>query len=305
MRRIKFWYIKLKKFFHTDVWHINIDQLSGFKAFLIRQIRIIILTIKGYSKDQCSLRASALTYLSILSVVPVLAMAFGIAKGFGLESILRKQIMKQFAGQEEIMNYSLEFANNMLDSTQGGMIAGVGMIFLFYIVMRLLNNIEESMNDIWEVKKARSHLRKFSDYLAIMLIAPLLIIMASSLNVFIISQIKTVTQSVTFFHYLSPFIQKLVQLIPYTLVWILLTIIYMIMPNTSVNFKSAFIAGILAGTTFQLTQWAYMNFQIGVSRYNSIYGSFAALPLFLIWMQISWTIILIGSEFAFFHQNHL
>ena len=169
--------------------------------------------------------------------------------------------------------------------------------------MKVLGNIESSFNDIWEIKRSRALVRKFTDYLTIMLLAPILMILSGSITVFITTQIANITESISLLGFFSPIIELLVKLIPYSLIWLLLTFIYIVMPNTKVDFKSASFAGIIAGTGFQLTEWVYINGQIGVAKYNAIYGSFAALPLFLGWLQISWLIVLFGAELSFAHQN--
>jgi len=169
--------------------------------------------------------------------------------------------------------------------------------------MKVLGNIEHSFNDIWEIKRPRTFLRKFTDYLSIMLIAPLLIIMSSGVTVFISTQITSITENIELLGFFSPVIFFFFKLLPYCMIWLLFTFIYIIMPNTKVSFKSGLIAGIIAGTIFQFAEWGYINFQVGIARYNAIYGSFAALPLFLIWMQLSWLIVLLGAEISFANQN--
>lgn len=272
------------------------------KYFFIKQLRILLLAIRGFGQDQCPLRASALTFYSILSIVPVVAMAFGIAKGFGFQKLLEKQLLEKFSGQEEVMIRIVDFSRSLLENTKGGMIVGIGIVVLLWTVIKLLGNIERSFNDIWELKKPRTYGRKFSDYLSIMLISPILIIMSSSATVFITTKITLITEKVAVIGMFSPVIFVMLKLIPYCLIWILFTFVYILMPNTKVNFSSGFVAGVTAGTIFQVTQWAYIVFQVGVARYNAIYGSFAALPLFLIWMQLSWLIVLFGAEISFAYQ---
>jgi len=294
---------KIISFIKTDIWRIRLEDLPRQKSFFIKQLRIFLLALRGFAEDKCQLRASALTFYSLLSIVPVMALIFAIAKGFGFEKMLEKQLSKMLSGQQEVMEQVLSFANSMLENTKGGLIAGIGIVMLLFAVMKVLGNIESSFNDIWQIKKARSFVRKFSDYLSIMLIAPLLIILSSSITVFITTQITHITESIELLGFFSPLIFFSLKLLPYCMIWLLLTFIYIIMPNTKVNFKSALIAGIIAGTIFQISQWGYINFQVGVAKYNAIYGSFAALPLFLIWMQISWLIVLFGAEISFANQN--
>ena len=272
------------------------------KYFFIKQLRILLLSIRGFSQDQCLLRASALTFYSILSIVPLVAMAFGIAKGFGFQKHLEKQLLEKFSGQEEVMMRIFDFARSLLENTKEGVIFGIGIAFLFWSVIRLLSNIENSLNDIWHIKIPRTFGRKFSDYLSIVLISPLLVIMSSSATVFITTKITLITEKVALIGMFSPVIFVMLKFIPYCLVWILFIFTYILMPNTRVNFSSGFMAGIIAGTIYQIAQLAYIYFQVGMARYNAIYGSFAALPLFLIWIQLSWLIVLFGAEISFAYQ---
>ena len=293
---------KMINFIKTDIWRIRIKSLPRKKSFFIKQLRILLLATRGFGQDKCPLQASALTFYSILSIVPVVAMAFGIAKGFGFQKLLEKLLFEKFPGQEEVMIQVVDFARSLLENTKGGMIAGIGIVFLFWTVIKLLSNIERSFNDIWEIKKPRTYGRKFGDYLSIILISPILVILSSSATVFITTQITLITEKVALLGMFSPVIFVMLKLVPYCLVWILFTFIYVLMPNTKVNFSSGFIAGVIAGTIFQVAQWAYIIFQVGVAKYNAIYGSFAALPLFLIWMQLSWLIVLFGAEISFAYQ---
>ena len=294
---------KIQKFFQEEIWRTNLSDKSARKSFLIRQLRIIILAFRGFLEDRVSMRASALTFYTLLSLVPIVAMAFGVAKGFGFQSRMEDFIMENFKGQEEVLNWVIELSYSLLEGVQGGLLAGIGLIILIWSVMQVLTNIENSFNAIWQIRKPRGFFRKLADYLSIMLIAPLLIIVSSSLMVYISTRVETAAESVIMFQFITPAIEKFIGLIPYALIWLVFTLVYMIMPNTKVNFMYALIAGIFAGTIFQITQWAYLHFQIGVSKYSAIYGTFAALPLFLVWLQLSWLIVLLGAEVSFAYQN--
>lgn len=293
---------KIIDFIRVDIWRIRVKDIPRSRYFFIKQLRILLLAIRGFVKDKCPLRASALTFYSILSIVPIFAMAFGIAKGFGFQMFLEEQLLENFPGQEEVMNRIVAFAHSLLENTRGGMIAGIGIVFLLWTVIKLLSHIELSFNDIWEVKKSRTYGRKFSDYLSIMLISPILFFLSSSVTVYITTSITVITQKVALIGMFSPVIFFMLKLIPYCLIWILFVFMYILMPNTKVNFSSGLIGGIIAGTVFQIVQWAYVDFQVGMARYNAIYGSFAALPLFLIWIQSSWMIVLFGAEISFAYQ---
>ncbi|MBN1597120.1 MAG: YihY/virulence factor BrkB family protein [Bacteroidales bacterium] len=292
-----------KEFILKDLWRKPIKAYSPRKMFLIRQLRIFALAFKGFSEDRVQLRASALTYYSLLSIVPIVALAFGIAKGFGVEIYLQEELLKSFSGQEEVLQWILKFVEKYLSRIRGGVIAGVGVVVLLYTVMKLLGNIENSFNDIWQIKKARVMSRKMSDYISLVVITPLLLIVSSGVTVFLSDQIKTSSDIFPLLAYIGTILNLLVSLIPFVLIWLVFTLLYLIMPNTKVNFKSALIGGVIAGTMFQLLQWGYIYFQSYLTSYGAIYGSFAALPLFLIWMQMSWLFVLFGAEVAFANQN--
>lgn len=290
-------------FIKKDVWRIRRAELPPGKSFLMKILRVLLLAIRGYKKDKCQLRASALTFYSLVSIVPVAAMAFGIAKGFGFEKILEEQLRTKLAGQEEVVAKVIEFSHSLLSNTRGGLIAGIGLVVLLWAVIKVLGQIEYSFNDIWKIKEKRTIGRMFSDYLSLMLVCPVILVLASGVNVFITTQVNMIIEKFTILGGFSPLIFFLLKLLPFTLMWILFTFLYMFMPNTKVHFSSGLFAGILIGTVFQIVQWAYITFQIGVVHYNAIYGSFAALPLFLAWLQISWLIVLFGVEISLAYQT--
>ncbi len=294
----------IKEFIDHGIWQIKADPKKELpKYYLLSSAKVLILSFQGFLKDDVQIRSSALTFFSLLSIVPVLAMAFGIAKGFELEKQLEEKLIENFKGQAEVIDQSIAFARNLLDSTEGGLVAGIGFLVLLYSVIKLFSNIEQSFNSIWNVKKERTIVRKLTDYMAIVILAPVFLVGASSLTIQIASTIEELTSGVEILGIIDKVFLPLLGLLPYTVIWILFLLMYMIMPNTKVKFKSALIAAIIAGTAYQLTQWGLINFQVGVSRYNAIYGSFAALPLFLFWLQLSWLIFLFGAEVAFSHQN--
>jgi len=293
---------RFKDFIKNELWTVDIDKASKPKKIVINLLRTVSLGLKGFKEDKLNVRASALTYFTLLSIVPVLALGFGIAKGFGLEAVLEDEIAKSLAGQEEAMNYILEFTRSMLGTAKGGIIAGLGFVLLLWSVIKLLSNIENSFNTVWDIKKSRGIVRKFTDYLTIMMLGPIFMILAGSITVFISTKMAGL-QDNTMFEFASPLFLKLAKIIPFIIIWIIFTLLYLVMPNTKVKFKSALIGGIIAGTIFQLFQGLYVSFQSGATRMNAIYGSFAALPLFLIWLQISWFVVLLGAEISFVVQN--
>lgn len=294
---------KLIDFLDQDIWRISTRKLPRRHSFLIQQLRVILLAVREFRGNQRELNASALTFYTLISIVPIVAMAFGIAKGFGLDKTLEGQLLGKFPGQEETIGQIIGFANNLLQNTSGGIIAGIGVMVLFWTVIKVLDSIEGSFNDIWGIKKGRPFGRKISDYLSIMLICPFFLIASGGINVFLASQIEMLVQKLAFLGPLQPIILLSLNILPYMMLWGLFTFLYVFMPNTKVNIVSGLIGGVLAGTVYQIVQMLYINFQIGAGKMNVIYGSFAALPLFLIWLQLSWRIVLFGAEVSFAHQN--
>jgi membrane protein len=291
------------QFLKADIWRLQAHKLPPRRSFWVNQLRISLLAIRRFVDDKCDLRASALTFYSLLSIVPIVAMAFAIAKGFGFEKTLGDQLLENLQGHEEVAERIIGFAQSLLENTRGGAIAGVGIVVLFWTVIKVLGNIETSFNDIWGVKTPRSMGRKLADYLSVMMICPVLIITASSLTVLVTTRVAVMVEQLAFLGYLGDLVILLLKILPYGVIWLVFTFIYVFMPNTKVELKSALWGGILAGTIYQLVQLAYISFQIGVTKYGAIYGSFAALPLFLVWLQLSWLIVLFGAEVSFARQN--
>ncbi|MBN1132608.1 MAG: YihY/virulence factor BrkB family protein [Bacteroidales bacterium] len=287
---------KLKAFFQEEIWSPDLMNKSPRKVFLIKQVRIYILAFKGFFEDRAALRASSLTYFTMLSLVPIFAIAFAVARNFGFEGRLHEFISNNMQGQEEIVNWITSMVDSLLEKTKGGVLAGFGGIILFWSVIQVLNNIELSFNDIWQIKKQRSPIRKFSDYLAIMILSPFAIGISGSVMVKIQSAANEL-------ELLKPVVLMLIKSIPYVSIWLLFTIVYMVMPNTKVKFKYALIAGIFAGTIALIFQSLYQDLQIGVFKFNTLYGSVAFIPLLLLWLQITWLIVLMGAEISFAYQN--
>lgn len=265
--------------------------------------RLLKAAVQGFGRDRCSLRASALSLFTLMSIVPVMAMAFGIAKGFGFKKFLENKVLSMFAGQEEVINTVLTFSNNLLERTQGGLMAVLGIILLIYSLVKLMGHMENAFNKIWWVTGDRAILRKITDYITISMAAGLLVIFSGSANIFITTRLAHVMALLALPQGVEHLISFGFKIFPFISVWLLFTFFYIFIPNKKVEIQAALAGGIMAGTIFQVAQMTYLTFQVGVSSYNAIYGSFAALPLFLIWLQASWTILLFGAEIAFAWEN--
>lgn len=285
------------------IWHAPLSELSKRKTFLIKQMRIVFLAGRGFLNDNVQIRASALTFYTLLSIIPILAIAFAIAKGFGLEQNLDLLITTELMKHQIDPAWLINNARNALEETRGGYMAGIGVIILFWSVMSLLNHIESSFNHIWQISTSRPWYRKFTDYLTIMLIAPVFIILSGSITVFVSTELNDFIAKAPILSFFKPVVSFLIKFAPYFLTWITLTLLFIIMPNAKVKFFPALMSGIISGTILQLLLWFYIDLQFGITKLSAIYGSFALIPLFILFLQTTWIIVLLGAELSFANQN--
>ena len=294
----------LKTFFNVNLWEINLHSLSVFRASCVKFVRIIVLSVHGFFTDKCPIQASALTFYTIFSIVPLAAMIFGIARGFGLQQKLQNDLNANFAEYQVLLDKLYVLADKALAKAQSSTIAIVGVCFLFLTVIKVIGNVEHSFNDIWGVKTARSWFRKCSDYTILLVICPALLLFSSSATVYITTQISRFARAGYVWDSLvGPITLILIKFIPFLLSGFLFSFLYKTMPNTKVKLLSAIFAGVIAGSMFQILQQYYIIVQLAISHQSAIYGSFTAIPLFLLWLQISWYIVLLGAELSFAHQN--
>ena len=297
------WMLDLFKRLNHIIWHTPLSEISRGKTFVFKQLRIIVIAARGFYNDKVQLRASALTLYSLLSIIPIVAIVFAIAKGFNVVDKIKILVEEKFPSQQENFKWLWTEAEKAINGTSGGYMAGIGIIIFFLAVMSLLNNIESSFNHIWQIRSSRPWHRKFTDYLTIMLIAPVFIILSSGINFFISTQLPEYMINAPILDFFKPVISFLVKFAPYLLSWIALTVLFIVMPNAKVKFVPALISGVIAGTILQGIQWLYIDLQFGITKLGYLYGSFAAVPLFLVWLQTSWIVVLLGAEISFANQN--
>ncbi|MBP6661797.1 MAG: YihY/virulence factor BrkB family protein [Paludibacter sp.] len=286
-------------FIRFDIWRITEYELTKSRRYFYRVVKTIILATRGFVVDNLNVRASALTYSILFAMIPLFALIIAIAKGFGVDKLIENSLQGTFIGQANLVPTVMGFVQRYLESTQGGLFIGIGIAILFGSVMNFFMQVENAFNSIWQVKKSRSLIHQFTTYFSAILIIPLLIVLSSGFSIYI----NTILSHSYFFNVLSPVLRFGVKFIPYIINWIVFTIMYMVIPNTRVRFYNAMLAGILAGSAFQLFQMLYINGQVYLSRFNVVYGSFAAIPLLLLWLQISCLIILLGAEISYASQN--
>ena len=269
------------------------------RVFLSQVVRMLTLAVRFFTTKRVMTQAAALTYSSLLAIVPIMAVVFAIARGFGYNKYIEVWFRDAFASQSQAAEVIIGCVNSYLIHTKSGIFLGVGLVFMLYTVLMLVSNIEATFNEIWQVKKPRSIFRTFTDYLAMVFLFPILIVVSSGLSIFV----ATMVESLSGFMLLGPTLRFMIELSPYILMSALFVALYVFMPNTHVKVRNAIAPGILAGIAMQWLQYFYIHSQMWVTGYNAIYGSFAALPLFMLWVQISWTICLFGAELCYVSQN--
>lgn len=265
----------------------------------VKAIKIVNLTVHAFMDRDLQLRACALTYNTVLAVVPALAMLFAIARGFGFQNLMQSELFRYFPAQRQALESALGYVDNYLAQASQGVFIGIGLIFLLWTLTSLMSNVEDTFNHVWGVTTSRSLRRKLTDYTALFLMLPVLMVCSAGITIFLSDTVQHVFAD----NPITPMMHRLLAFMPTVISWIIFTAAYYLIPNTRVRFKGALLAGIINGTLFQIVQWLFVSGQVYVSKYNAIYGSFAFLPLLLVWLQLSWLIALAGVGLSYAWQN--
>lgn len=298
--KIKHTYQRVLKFILNDIWHLDMSELSIMKARMVRYLKVFIITIRGVGADKIGMQATTLSFFSLMAVVPFVAMVFTITNGFGLGKRLEALIYTYFSGNEETINYILKFANNVISTSQNGLFGIISFVIYLWTVIWLMLSVEKCFNDIWKVGNRRSFGKKITFYLILLAVAPFIIMAFLTLAVLYINTMQSLSLGIN--NYI-PISSLFTWIIFYVLVATLFTLIYRFIPNTKVKVSAAFNSSVIVSFAFIVVQFFYLETQIMVSGLNAVYGVFAAIPLFLIWMNISWTLILFGTELSHAFQN--
>lgn len=265
----------------------------------VRTVKILNLSVNAFFDRDLQIKSMALTYSTVLSIVPAFALMLAIGRGFGLQDVLQNELYILFPSQHRVLTTALQFVDSYIKTASHGLFVGIGIIVLLWTIISLLSSIENAFNSIWDVKQQRRIFRKLTDYITICLMVPILLICSSGLSIFM----STAVQDIVYFSFLTPLVNLTLELAPLFLSWLAFTISYWLIPNIKVDFKFAAIAGTMAAIGFYIVQWLFINGQLYVSKYNAIYGSFAFLPLLLVWLQLSWLILLTGCVLTYSMQN--
>jgi membrane protein len=269
------------------------------RKFSVNLVKTLNLSVRSFLNADLQLRAASLTYQTLLAIVPALALIFAIGRGFGFQNIIQSQLFNSFPAQQEALSQAFEFVDSYLAQSSEGLFVGIGIVFLLWTLISLITSVENAFNAIWEIKRGRTMLRKLTDYTAIFLILPILMICSSGIMMFMTTTLKTILPQ----GFSLPVIKWLLDFGSVVLIWLFFAGSYMLIPNTKVHFKNAFLAGVVAGTGYCIVQWLFLSGQLYVTKYNAIYGSFAFVPLLLLWLQMVWVITLAGGVLCFSAQS--
>jgi len=297
--KIKKTKLEVKRHFSKGIWMRSAPDTPIIVRIWRGACRLMYLIGFGFMKDQSLIRAAALTFTTILSIVPFLAVAFSISKGFGLQNsdVMREWVLRLTTGRPEVADKIIEY----IDRTNVQALGWVGVATLLFTVLSLVGTIEKAFNTIWHVQKGRTAWRRIADFFPVILFGPLILFVASSFNVSLQKQeIVATLLSVETIGLLESVFLKMT---PYMLIIVAFTMMYAFIPYVRVNVGAAVLGGTVGGLLWQLAQWGYIHWQIGAAKYNAIYGSFAQLPVLLIWIYISWVIVLLGAEVSYAWQN--
>ena len=292
---------RITVFVTKDIWSFELYQKGPLRRAVANTVKVVVIAVRTFIDDKVMTKAAALTYSTLFAVVPILALIFAIARGFGFENIVTSLLKNGIINDNESLNTVMQFIDGYMQYVSSGAFVGIGLLFLLWSVYSLADGIETNLNLIWRVKKARGMGRKITDYFSLILLIPIGIICLCGMTA-LTSKLLSQMEGFQLMGGFAKFIIK--DALPYIIAGLILTGFYMFMPNTKVKFKNAIIPGIIAGCLFQALQNLYFSGQLALSSYNQIYGGFAALPLFLLWLNISWAIILFGCELAYVSQNN-
>lgn len=290
---------KIKYFFSFGMWRMQPGDHSTPLRVAADLLRKVYLSLRFFIGRGHTDYAPSLSFSTLLAIVPVVAAVFAIAKGFGLAGYIEQWLHKALTSQPQVVDWIIQLSNSYLDHAKTGVVIGIGILVMLYSVMSLIYNIESAFDDIWQVKEKRSWNRVLLDYTSMLFLAPVVLILISGANIFVYG----VVDSLQGYLLLGRITRLLIKVSPLVLTSAFFTLLYVFMPNTRVRFRSAVGPGILAGVAMTLLQLFYVHSQLFLSSYSAIYGSFAALPLFMLWLLISWYICLFCAELCYTNQN--
>ena len=300
MKRLKGKTKKLKSFFSEEIWDLELEELSKAKARFIKYVKVAIITAKTYAQQKIGPQAVALSYLSVMALVPFLAIVFAITGGLGVDSLLKEFMYSNFSTNQGVIDTVLSFSQNIIDTARSGWMGFLNALLFLWIIYRLMAGVESAFNNVWKVNGNRSLVRRLSYYLLILILSPFVILVLFSGSFVYTNLLEYMGLNIEEF----TFIKKLLSWLLFVAVAALtFSAMYKFIPKYKVEYGVAFRAAVFAAVAFTGMQFLYLETQLLVTRLNGVYGTFAAIPLFMVWLNISWNIILMGAELSYAFQH--
>ncbi len=296
---------RLRSFFAERIWTVRVADLGAGKALLYRASRVAYATVRGFLANRVTVRAAALTYYSVLSIVPFLAFAFAILKGFGaytsfIHATVRPYLQRTFSSNPALLG-AIERILDFVDKTNVSTLGALGLAVLLYTSVSLLASVEDALNEIWGARSKRTFLRQVTDYVTLLVTTPLLMVTAATAVT--AAQSSRIVLFLRDALALGPVIDFLLHFTSLAVVGVAFFAVYVILPNVRVRPLSAAIGALVAAVLWQVALVLYVRFQVGVSGYNALYSVLSAIPIFLVWTYVSWVVVLVGAQVAAGHQN--
>ncbi|MBO8447889.1 MAG: YihY/virulence factor BrkB family protein [Bacteroidetes bacterium] len=291
---------RLKRFISEDIWNLDIGEFSRAKARFIKYLKVLIITIKTFSAEKIGFQAVALSFFGTMSVVPFLAVVFAITDGLGLADKLETLLYSYFSNSQETINMVLGFANNIIDTAQSSAMGLVSALLFVWLVFWMMISVERVFNNVWRVRKSRNIFKRVSFYIAILLIAPFVIMLFFSGSIVYSNLLKGVGLDIDYFESIA---SVLAWILFYIVAALTFSAMYKFIPNHKVLYSNALRASAISALAFTVLQYLYLETQLFVTRLNMVYGAVAAIPLFMFWMNFGWFIILFGAELSYAYQN--
>ena len=292
--------IRLKSFIKDDMWELDLEELSKAKARLVKYLKVMAITIKTFSSEKIGFQAVALSFFSTMSVVPFVAIIFAITDGFGLGETLKGFLYEYFENSQQIIDAVLGFAENIISTAQSSAIGLFSALLFAWIVVWMMMNVERVFNNVWRVHKSRNLIKRLSVIIAMLMVSPFIVLVFFSGTVVYSHALNYLGLNVETFTFFKTILTWVLFAAIATLTF---SAMYKFIPNAKVDYTNALIAAIPAGVAFAIMNYLYLETQVMVTRMNGIFGAFAAVPLFMVWINIGWFIILIGSELSYACQN--
>ncbi len=300
MKRLKGKTKRLKSFFSEEIWELELEELSKARARFIKYVKVAIITAKTYAQQKIGPQAVALSYLSVMALVPFLAIVFAITGGLGVDGLLKDFMYSNFSTKQGVIDTVLSFSQNIIDTARSGWMGFLNALLFLWIIYRLMAGVESAFNNVWKVNGNRSLVRRLSYYLLILILSPFVILVLFSGSFVYTNLLEYMGLDIEEF----TFIKKLLSWVLFIAVAALtFSAMYKFIPKYKVEYGVAFRAALFAAVAFTGMQFLYLETQLLVTRLNGVYGTFAAIPLFMVWLNISWNIILMGAELSYAFQH--